>query len=107
MPHVEHAAFCLVTGELEDLYGDVWQQRAGQLQAAFDVGEATYFEVNEAQAEVLAAEAELITAITNWRQSQTELLAAQGYRMAFAGMTLPNDPSVAFHTALGFEPIAH
>jgi L-amino acid N-acyltransferase YncA len=31
-------------------------------------------------------------------------LAARGYRMAFAGMTLPNDASAALHRALGFEP---
>lgn len=33
------------------------------------------------------------------------LLAAQGFRRAFAGITLPNAPSVAFHEALGFEPV--
>jgi L-amino acid N-acyltransferase YncA len=32
-------------------------------------------------------------------------LAARGYRMAVAGMTLPNDASVALHRALGFEPV--
>jgi phosphinothricin acetyltransferase len=32
-------------------------------------------------------------------------LAARGYRMAVAGMTLPNDASVALHRAMGFEPI--
>jgi L-amino acid N-acyltransferase YncA len=35
----------------------------------------------------------------------TELLArlaGRGYRRAFAGITLPNDASVAFHRALGF-----
>jgi L-amino acid N-acyltransferase YncA len=32
-------------------------------------------------------------------------LAARGYRTAVAGMTLPNEPSVGLHTALGFEPI--
>lgn len=31
-------------------------------------------------------------------------LAARGYRMAFAGMTLPNDASAGLHRALGFEP---
>ena len=34
-----------------------------------------------------------------------ELLRAQGYCHAFAGITLPNDPSVRFHEALGFAPI--
>lgn len=34
-----------------------------------------------------------------------ELLCVQGYYNAFAGITLPNDASVAFHEALGFEPI--
>lgn len=33
------------------------------------------------------------------------LLAAQGYHAAFAGITLPNDASVALHRAVGFEPI--
>jgi phosphinothricin acetyltransferase len=33
------------------------------------------------------------------------LLAAQGYRNAFAGITLPNEASVALHRAVGFEPI--
>jgi phosphinothricin acetyltransferase len=32
-------------------------------------------------------------------------LAARGFRMAIAGMTLPNDASVGLHRALGFEPI--
>jgi L-amino acid N-acyltransferase YncA len=32
-------------------------------------------------------------------------LAARGYRMAVAGMTLPNDASVGLHRALGFEPV--
>ena len=32
-------------------------------------------------------------------------LADRGYRRALAGMTLPNDASVAFHGALGFEPV--
>jgi L-amino acid N-acyltransferase YncA len=31
-------------------------------------------------------------------------LAARGYRMAFGGMTLPNDASAGLHRALGFEP---
>ena len=32
-------------------------------------------------------------------------LAERGFRTAVAGMTLPNEPSVGLHTALGFEPI--
>jgi phosphinothricin acetyltransferase len=32
-------------------------------------------------------------------------LTERGYRMAVAGMTLPNDASVGLHRALGFEPI--
>jgi phosphinothricin acetyltransferase len=31
-------------------------------------------------------------------------LAARGYRVAVAGMTLPNDASVGLHRAMGFEP---
>jgi L-amino acid N-acyltransferase YncA len=34
-----------------------------------------------------------------------ERLAARGYRMAVAGMTLPNAASVGLHRALGFEPV--
>jgi L-amino acid N-acyltransferase YncA len=34
-----------------------------------------------------------------------ERLAARGYRMAVAGMTLPNEASVGLHSALGFEPV--
>jgi L-amino acid N-acyltransferase YncA len=33
------------------------------------------------------------------------LLAERGYRVAVAGMTLPNDASGALHRALGFEPV--
>jgi L-amino acid N-acyltransferase YncA len=32
-------------------------------------------------------------------------LADRGYRRAMAGMALPNDASVGFHWALGFEPV--
>lgn len=32
-------------------------------------------------------------------------LAERGFRTAVAGMTLPNDPSVGLHRALGFEPV--
>jgi L-amino acid N-acyltransferase YncA len=32
-------------------------------------------------------------------------LAARGYRMALAGIALPNDASVGLHRALGFEPV--
>jgi L-amino acid N-acyltransferase YncA len=32
-------------------------------------------------------------------------LTERGYRMAVAGMTLPNDASVGLHRAMGFEPV--
>ena len=32
-------------------------------------------------------------------------LRAQGFCNAFAGIALPNEPSVAFHEAMGFEPV--
>ncbi|MGY1637645.1 GNAT family N-acetyltransferase [Geodermatophilus sp. SYSU D00742] len=32
-------------------------------------------------------------------------LAARGYRMALAGIVLPNDASTGLHRALGFEPV--
>jgi L-amino acid N-acyltransferase YncA len=32
-------------------------------------------------------------------------LAARGFRIAVAGMTLPNDASVGLHRAMGFEPV--
>ncbi|HEY2571962.1 MAG TPA: GNAT family N-acetyltransferase [Solirubrobacteraceae bacterium] len=32
-------------------------------------------------------------------------LAGRGFRIAVAGMTLPNDASVALHRAMGFEPV--
>ncbi|GAA2756337.1 GNAT family N-acetyltransferase [Actinopolymorpha rutila] len=32
-------------------------------------------------------------------------LAERGFRTAAAGMTLPNDASVGFHRAMGFEPV--
>lgn len=32
-------------------------------------------------------------------------LAERGYRTALAGMTLPNEASVALHRAMGFEPV--
>lgn len=34
-----------------------------------------------------------------------EILERQGFRRAYAGVTLPNDASVALHRALCFEPI--
>jgi phosphinothricin acetyltransferase len=34
-----------------------------------------------------------------------ERLAARGYRMVIAGMTLPNEASEGLHRALGFEPV--
>jgi L-amino acid N-acyltransferase YncA len=34
-----------------------------------------------------------------------EILMRQGFRRAYAGIALPNDPSVALHRAAGFEPI--
>ena len=32
-------------------------------------------------------------------------LAVQGFRNAYAGVTLPNDPSVKLHAAVGFTPV--
>ena len=32
-------------------------------------------------------------------------LADRGFRMALAGMTLPNDASVGLHRAMGFDPV--
>jgi L-amino acid N-acyltransferase YncA len=32
-------------------------------------------------------------------------LAQRGYRLAVAGMTLPNESSVGLHRAMGFEPV--
>jgi len=34
-----------------------------------------------------------------------ERIAARGYRMAVAGMTLPNEASVGLHQAMGFQPV--
>lgn len=34
-----------------------------------------------------------------------ERLQARGYRMAVAGMTLPNEASAGLHRAMGFEPV--
>jgi L-amino acid N-acyltransferase YncA len=42
------------------------------------------------------------------RSLYTSLFAAlgiQGFRNAYAGVTLPNDASVGFHTAMGFTPV--
>lgn len=33
------------------------------------------------------------------------VLALQGFRNAYAGIALPNDASVGFHTSLGFSPV--
>ncbi|MGI8946935.1 MAG: GNAT family N-acetyltransferase [Ornithinimicrobium sp.] len=38
-------------------------------------------------------------------QALLDRLAQRGYRTAVAGMTLPNEASIATHTALEFEPI--
>ncbi len=37
--------------------------------------------------------------------SLIELLRCQNYRVALAGITLPNIPSVNFHERLGFYPV--
>jgi L-amino acid N-acyltransferase YncA len=34
-----------------------------------------------------------------------DILAFQGFRNAYAGVTLPNEPSVRFHTTMGFTPV--
>jgi phosphinothricin acetyltransferase len=34
-----------------------------------------------------------------------DVLALQGFRNAYAGVTLPNDASVGFHRAMGFTPV--
>ena len=34
-----------------------------------------------------------------------EVLIAKGYGNAYAGITLPNDPSIAFHRSLGFSAV--
>ena len=34
-----------------------------------------------------------------------EILVGKGYCTAYAGITLPNEPSVRFHQALGFTPV--
>ena len=38
-------------------------------------------------------------------EALVERLAARGYLMAVAGMTLPNEASVGLHRAMGFEPV--
>ncbi len=38
-------------------------------------------------------------------QALFERLATRGFRTVVAGMTLPNDASVALHRSLGFEPV--
>ncbi|TAM58707.1 GNAT family N-acetyltransferase [bacterium] len=37
--------------------------------------------------------------------SLSHLLAKQRYYRAYAGITLPNEASVALHGAVGFEPV--
>ena len=34
-----------------------------------------------------------------------EVLANRGYCNAYAGIALPNDPSIALHSGVGFEPV--
>jgi phosphinothricin acetyltransferase len=38
-------------------------------------------------------------------QALFDLLAEQGYRIACAGVTLPNQASVGLHESLGFQPV--
>jgi phosphinothricin acetyltransferase len=38
-------------------------------------------------------------------QELFSLLTEQGFTMACAGVTLPNDASVGLHEALGFQPV--
>lgn len=38
-------------------------------------------------------------------ESLNAILVAQGFVNAYAGITLPNETSVAFHESVGFEPI--
>ncbi len=40
-------------------------------------------------------------------QALFERLAARGYIVALAGVTLPSEASLAFHRAMGFEQVAH
>jgi len=38
-------------------------------------------------------------------RSLFEMLRLQGFHRAFAGITIPNDASVALHLSMGFEPV--
>jgi len=42
---------------------------------------------------------------TKLYETLLELLREQGFRMAYAGITLPNPASVGFHEAMGFIPL--
>lgn len=52
----------------------------------------------------VAAEARRLGVARALYTSLCAALEVQGYRRAFAGITLPNEASVGFHTALGFTP---
>lgn len=63
----------------------------------------------------IACEVSVYVAETAQRRGYARLLyeqvlaraAAAGKRQAYAIITLPNESSIAFHRALGFEPLAH
>lgn len=56
-------------------------------------------------ADVLVGELQGALQCSQQRPAVGAGLEARGYRMAVAGMTLPNEASVGLHRAMGFEPV--
>jgi hypothetical protein len=71
---------------LAEQTAESWQDRVSDLRRTRDVANGSIFEVNEAEGELLAAEARLIEKITVLRLARLELRRVQGVLAAECGM---------------------
>jgi hypothetical protein len=71
---------------LAEKTAESWQDRVSEIRRTRDVADASIFEVNEAEGELLAAEARLIEKITSLRLARLQLKRVQGILAAECGM---------------------